>query len=150
MNALELQRGEFVVSTDPLRLDLDLIHSFLTHSYWAEGIPRDVVARSVEHSLCFGVFHARRQVGFARIISDYATYAYLADVFIIEAYRGRGLAKFLMECIMRHPQLQDLRRWTLATRDAHGLYAQFGFTPLSRAENFMEFHNPHVYKNASG
>src|SRR5258708_15537156 len=137
MKPVEHQRAQFVVSTDPARLDLDVIHEFLTHCYWAERIPRQVVARSIENSLCFGVFDGVKQIGFARVITDYSTYAYLGDVFILEPYRGLGLAKFLMECIVEHPQLQGLRRWTLATRDAHGLYAQFGFKPLGRPERFM-------------
>ena len=139
--------GEFVVTTDAAWLDEDLIHKVLSTGYWAEGIPREVVARSIRNSLCFGVFEGAKQVGFARVISDYATFAYLADVFLIESHRGRGLAKFLMECIFRHPELQGLRRWTLLTRDAHGFYAQFGFRPLAHPERFMELHNPDVYKN---
>ena len=98
--------------------------------------------------MCFGVFENAKQVGFARVIADYATYAYLADVFILESHRGKGLSKFLMECIVAHPQLQGLRRWTLATRDAHGLYAKFGFTPLQTPDRFMELHDPDVYKPA--
>ena len=150
MKPLEYSRGEFVVSTDPARLELDTLHNFLTRCYWAEGIPREVVARSLENSLCFGVFRGPHQIGFARVVSDYATYAYLGDVFILDAYRGRGLAKFLMQCIRQHPQLQGLRRWTLATRDAHGLYTQFGFRPLIRPERFMEIHDPDVYRKAGG
>ena len=139
--------GEFVVTTDAAWFDEDLIHKVLSASYWAEGIPREVVARSIGNSLCFGVFEGAKQIGFARVISDYATFAYLADVFIIESHRGRGLAEFLMKCIFRHPELQGLRRWMLVTRDAHGLYAQFGFRPLAHPERFMELHNPDVYKN---
>jgi len=142
---IEYRQGRFIVSTDPARLDIDMIHEFLTNSYWAEGIPRNVVARSIANSLCFGVFDGPQQVGFARVISDYATFAYLGDVFILEGHRGRGLANFLMQCIKQHPELQGLRRWTLATRDAHGLYAHFGFTPLSRPDRFMEIHHPDVY-----
>lgn len=148
MKPIEYRQGQFIISTDPAWLDLDVIHEFLTRCYWAEGIPRDVVARSIENSLCFGILDGAQQVGFARVISDYATFAYLGDVFIVEGYRGRGLAHFLMQCIMQHPQLQCLRRWTLATRDAHGLYAQFGFTPLSRPDRFMEIHHPDVYRPA--
>jgi GNAT superfamily N-acetyltransferase len=142
----EQRKGEFVISTDDQRLDLDLVYGFLTQSYWARGIPREVVARSIENSLCFGVYCDAKQVGFARVISDYATYAYIADVFVLESYRGHGLGKWLMECIMRHPGLQGLRRWSLATRDAHGLYAQFGFTPLRAPERYMERHDPEDYK----
>jgi GNAT superfamily N-acetyltransferase len=142
----EFRNGYFIVSTDPTRLDVDTIHEFLTHSYWSEGIPRAVVERAIANSLCFGVFEAQRQVGFARVITDYATFAYVADVFIVESHRGRGLGKFLMQCIVEHPRLQGLRRWTLATRDAHGLYKQFGFTELAHPERFMERHEPDVYR----
>jgi GNAT superfamily N-acetyltransferase len=172
---MESRRGELLVSSDPARLDLDMIHGFLTNCYWAKGIPREVVARSIEHSLCFGVYDGtselsphlakeeRRgapgregappergtpaQVGFARVVSDFATVAYLGDVFVLESHRGRGLSKWLMECIMRHPALQNLRRWMLLTRDAHGLYSQFGFAPLSSPERYMELHRPDPYKN---
>jgi GNAT superfamily N-acetyltransferase len=135
----ECRRGEFVISTDRTRLDLNVIHTFLTDCYWAKGIPREVVARSIEHSLCFGVYDgAGAQVGFARVISDFATYAYIADVFVLESHRARGLGKALMECIMQHPSLQGLRRWNLTTRDAHTLYKQSGFTPLKFPERYME------------
>ncbi len=147
MSDIEFHQGDFVVSTDPGRLDVTLIHQFLSQSYWSQDIPREVVERAIDNSLCFGVFHNSNQVGFARVITDRTTFAYLADVFILETYRGRGLGKFLMECIGKHPQLQKLRRWMLATRDAHGLYTQFGFTPLARPERFMERHEPEVYKN---
>ncbi|HUK48221.1 MAG TPA: GNAT family N-acetyltransferase [Terriglobales bacterium] len=145
MNSYECQRDEFVVSTDRARLDLDVIHAFLRQSYWSPGIPREMVERSIKNSLCFGVFKGTQQVGFARVITDRTTFAYLADVFILEPYRGIGLSKFLMECISKHPDLQNLRRWMLATRDAHGLYVSFGFTPLKHPERFMERHDPNVY-----
>lgn len=125
---LERQRDGFTVSTDPSRLDLSLVHAYLTRSYWASGIPREVVARSLRHSLCFGLYQDAAQVGFARAVTDLATFAYVADVFVLEGYRGRGLSKWLMECILDHPDLRDVRRWHLVTRDAHGLYARFGFT----------------------
>jgi len=141
-----LTRNGYTLSTDPARLDLGVIHGFLTNSYWAKGIPRDVVARSIENSLCFGVYEGTKQVGFARVISDFATYAYIGDVFILESHRGRGLSQWMMECIMNHPELQNLRRWTLLTRDAHGLYAKFGFTPVAKPERYMELHNPAVYE----
>jgi len=143
--AQEYRKGEFLVSTNRDKLDLNVVHGYLTESYWAKGISREVVVRSIENSLCFGVFNNDGQIGFARVISDFATYAYLADVFILEKYRGHGLSKWLMECIVVHPKLQGLRRWTLATRDAHGLYAKFGFTPLTKPSNFMELHDPDVY-----
>lgn len=142
---MEEREGEFVLSTDPERLDLDVIHSFLTECYWAQGIPRETVARSIENSLCFGVYANGRQVAFARVISDFATYAYIGDVFVLDAYRGRGLSKWMMRAITRHPQLQGLRRWTLLTRDAHKLYSQFGFVPLKSPGRYMEMHNPEVY-----
>lgn len=126
---------------------MDVIYEFLTNGYWAKGIPRDVVARSIEHSLCFGIYDgSAEQVGFARVISDFATIAYLGDVFVLQSHRGHGLSKWMMECIMQHPALQGLRRWILLTRDAHGLYSQFGFTPLESAERYMELHRPDVYK----
>jgi GNAT superfamily N-acetyltransferase len=127
-----------VVTTDRSRLDLDVIHGFLTASYWAQGVPREVVARSVENSLCFGAFDEGRQVGFARVISDRATFAYICDVFALESHRGHGVGKSLMAAIMSHPELQGLRRWTLFTRDAHGLYRQFGFGVAGHPERLME------------
>jgi N-acetylglutamate synthase-like GNAT family acetyltransferase len=142
---IEDHYGEFVISTDRARLNLETIYRFLTDCYWAYGIPKETVARSIQHSLCFGVYKAGEQVGFARVISDYATYAYLGDVFVLGPYRGEGLSKRLMQCVVAHPWLQGLRRWSLLTRDAHGLYAQFGFTPLKTAERWMEIHNPNVY-----
>jgi len=143
---VESRRAEFVISTDRTRLDLDAIHGFLTNCYWAKGIPREVVARSIEQSLCFGVYDGSgAQVAFARVISDFATIAYVGDVFVLDTHRGRGLGKWLMESITRHPALQNLRRWILTTRDAHGLYAQVGFTPVQSPERFMELHQPDVY-----
>ena len=142
----EHRKGKFVISTDKQRIDLGIVHRFLTESYWAKRIPREVVARSIENSLCFGVYGHGKQVGFARVITDYATYAYIGDVFVLESYQGDGLGKWLMECILRHPWLQGLRRWSLATMDAHGLYAKFGFTPLKTPERFMELHDPKVYQ----
>jgi len=143
---VEHRRGDFLITTDPARLDLDMIHRFLTNCYWAKGIPREVVVRSIEHALCFGVYDGSgAQVGFARVITDYATIAYLGDVFVLESHRGRGLGKWLMECVMQHPALQNLRRWILVTRDAHGLYSRSGFTPLKTPERYMELHRPNVY-----
>lgn len=137
---------EYTISTDKSRLDLDLIHQFLSSCYWAAGIPREVVQRSIENALCFGVFHGSQQVGFARVITDYATYAYIGDVFIVEPHRRRGLAKRLMKAIMEHAQLQGLRRWSLVTNDTHGLYQKFGFTPLANPQKYMELSNPNVYR----
>jgi GNAT superfamily N-acetyltransferase len=145
---IQHQLGEFTISTDPTRLNLDVIYEFLTNCYWAKGIPREIVARSVERSLCFGVYDSNgAQVGFARVISDFASIAYLGDVFVLESHRGRGLSKWLMECIMQHPQLQGLRRWILLTRDAHGLYEQYGFTPLKSTESYMERHTAGIYES---
>jgi len=136
-----------VVSTDRARLDLDVIHEFLTNCYWAKGIPRDVVQRSIEHSLCFGVYDGSGvQVGFARVVSDFATVAYIGDVFVLESHCGCGLGRWLIDCIMQHPALQGLRRWILLTRDAHGLYEQFGFTPVKSPERYMELHRADVYE----
>ena len=144
---VESCRGDFLISTDPARFDLEVIHNFLTNCYWAKGVPRDVVARSIEHALCFGVYDGSgAQVGFARVISDFATVAYVGDVFVLDSHRGRGLGKWLMQCIMQHPALQGLRRWILTTRDAHGLYSQVGFTPVKSPERFMEIHRPAVYQ----
>ena len=117
----------YEISTDKDRMDLEVIHTFLTHSYWAKGIPKATVQASIENSFCFGLFKDAEQVGLARVITDYATFAYLADVFVLESERGKGLGKMLIQHIMEHPRLQGLRNWTLATRDAHGLYVQFGF-----------------------
>jgi GNAT superfamily N-acetyltransferase len=145
--AYEQRRAAFVVSSDPGRLDVDVIHGFLARSYWAEGIPREIVERSIRHSLCFGLYEWGRQVGFARVVTDRASYAYLADVFVLEAYRGRGLSAFLMEAVMAHPDLQGLRRFGLATRDAHGLYRKFGFSGLAMPERMMEIVRADIYKN---
>lgn len=148
--ATEHRRGEFLLSTDPERLDIDLIHNFLAESYWARGIPREIVARSIENSLCFGVYSEDKQVAFARVISDFATYAYIGDVFVLESYRGAGLGKWMMESIMHHPRLQGLRRWSLVTNDAHDLYAKFGFTPPRRPEIYMEIYHDDVYQSDAG
>lgn len=135
------------ISTDRGRMNVDVIHAWLSQeSYWAKGIPREVVARSIEHSLCFGAFDGDAQVGFARVITDQATFAYLADVFVLDSHRGRGVSKRIMEAVMTHPPLQGIRRWHLVTRDAHGLYAQYGFEPLDAPEKHMEV----VRKNPYG
>ena len=143
---MDFIKDGFTISTEKEKLDIDVIHSFLNSTYWAEGISKEIIRRSIEGSLCFGVFENNRQVGFARMITDKATFAYLADVFIIEEYRGRGLSKWLMEVIMSHPDLQGLRRMVLVTKDAHGLYKQFGFTPLINVDRWMHILDPDVYK----
>jgi N-acetylglutamate synthase-like GNAT family acetyltransferase len=139
----------YEISTDRGRLDVALIHDFLRSSYWAQGIPRAVVERSIEHSLCFGAYLDGRQVGFARVISDFAVIAYIADVFVVPERRGRGISKLLMRAILEHPDLQGLRRFLLATRDAHGLYAQFGFGPLTHPEYFMTIRKLDVYRDGN-
>jgi len=143
---MDFTKDRFIISTEKEKLDVDLIHSFLNRTYWAEGISKEIIRRSIEGSLCFGVFENHKQVGFARTITDKATFAYLADVFIIEEYRGRGLSKWLMEVIMSHPDLQGLRRMILVTKDAHGLYKQFGFTSLINVDRWMHILDQDVYK----
>ena len=128
------------------RFDLDLIHRFLAESYWARDIPRSIVERSMEHSLGFATFHKTEQVGFARVVTDFATFAYIGDVFVVPEHRDRGVSKLLMRAIRSHPDLQGLRRIILATADAHGLYAQFGFQPLTHPEHFMTIHDADVYQ----
>src|SRR6266571_819270 len=122
----EWTRGEYLISTDKSRLDLVVIHSFLTTSYWAAGVTVEIVRRSIEHSLAFGVYKGDQQVGFARVITDYSTFAYIGDVFILEEFRGRGLSKWMMGAVAEHPELQGLRQWILFTRDAHRLYEKTG------------------------
>jgi GNAT superfamily N-acetyltransferase len=142
----EWQRDGFTISTDPARLDVDGVHAYLSASYWARGIPRDVFERSVRNALCFGIYEGARQVGFARVVTDFATVAYVGDVFVLEPWRGRGLSRWLMEIITSHPELQGFRRWILLTRDAHGLYTKFGFTPLGAPDRWMEKWAPDAYK----
>lgn len=142
---MEWTRGGFSISTDPERLNRALIRDFLAGSYWAPGIPSAIVDRSIEGALCFGIYEGYAQVGFARVITDRATFAYLADVFVLESHRGRGLAVWLMEVVMGHPELQNLRRWILMTRDAHGLYRKFGFREIADAGRCMEIVDREVY-----
>jgi GNAT superfamily N-acetyltransferase len=143
---MEWRRGEFEISTDPARVDMAAVHEFLsTRAYWSIGVPEDVLRRAIEGSLVFGIYRGREQVGFARVVTDRATFAWIGDVFVLESFRGQGLAKWLMACIVGHPELQGLRRWLLATRDAHGLYAQFGFKPLENPTRLMERRDPDVY-----
>ncbi len=143
--AEEWRRGEYVISTDRERIDVDVVHGFLAASYWAKGISRDIVARSIEGALTFGIYRDGRQVGGARVITDYATIGYVADVFVLEEHRGKGLSIWLMETIMAHPRLQGFRIWRLATRDAHGLYEKVGFRRAAHPENLMEILNPDVF-----
>lgn len=138
---------DYKISANFADMDLDVIHGFISASYWAKGIPMATLQRSLENSLCFGVFtQAGEQVGFARMITDKATFAYLADVFILKAHQGQGLSKLLMAAIVEHPDLQGLRRMLLATKDAHGLYQQFGFTALADPDIYMTLHQPNIYE----
>jgi GNAT superfamily N-acetyltransferase len=142
------QKGPFYITTEEEKMDIAYIHRFLSRdSYWAENIPVETVRKSISGSICFGIFEKEKQLGFARVITDYATFGYLADVFIDEIYRGCGLSKWLMEAIMAHPELQGFRSWMLATKDAHGLYTQFGFRALEEPGRFMRKSNPDVYRH---
>ncbi len=138
----------YSISSDQSKMDLNAIHTYLSKSYWAEGVPRETLAKALQNSLCFGVFCADQQIGFARLITDKATFAYLADVYILEQHRGKGLSKWLMQEIIRHPQNQGLRRIVLATKDAHSLYAQYDFKALTHPDKFMELWKPDVYQNS--
>ncbi len=146
----EYHRDGFTISTDPARLDVDAIHAFLTTAYWCEGIPRETVARSLAGSLNFGLYQvdsqADRQIGLARVITDFTTFAYLCDVYVLPEFRGRGLGHWLMEHVMAHPDLQGLRRFSLVTRDAHELYRPFGFTEVKSPERHMEIVRPGLYR----
>jgi GNAT superfamily N-acetyltransferase len=145
MEGNEHQKPGYRITTDSGAVDVDAVHAYLAGSYWARGIPRDLVAKSIRSSLCFGLFAHDRQVGFARVVTDGATFAYLCDVYVLEDHRGRGLGKWLMDVVLAHPDLQGFRRFLLVTRDAHGLYAKLAFTPLARPENFMEISRPNLY-----
>ncbi len=137
----------YSINSDKEKLDLDVIHSFLTESYWAKGIPKVVVEKSIQNSVCFGVYDAEgKQVAFARAVTDKATFAYLADVFVLEAHRGQGISKIIMDAYVEHPDLQGLRRQMLATSDAHGLYKKYGFEPINQPEILMQKQNPEAYK----
>lgn len=141
----EVEKPPYTISTDPCRLDLATVTEFLAGSYWAEGIPSEIVARAIKGSLCFGLYEDSQQVGYARVITDRATYAYLCDVFVLESYRGQGLGRWMMEVVMSHPDLQGLRRFSLATRDAHGLYRKLGFKPLANPDSHMEILRKGIY-----
>ena len=147
--AFRKTKGEYIIDTDPSLIDRELVHRYLSNeSYWAKGVPFEIVSRSIDHSLCFGLYQGSRQIGFARMVTDRATFTYLADVFILEEERGKGLSKWMMQEIDTHPDLQGLRRWMLGTRDAHGLYEQFGWTviPEEQRPRFMQKHFPEVYR----
>ncbi len=145
-NELQFKNGDFTIDTSRDRLKIDVIHDFLSNeSYWAQTRTIEQTMKAIENSICFGVYLGDRQIGFARVISDHATFAYIGDVFVIDEFRGRGLSKWLMETIVTHPDLQRLRRWILATRDAHGLYSKYGFEPLRHPERWMELPAPDAY-----
>lgn len=149
----EARREQWLVSDDRALIDLDLVHRTLTESYWSPGIPRDTVARAIANSLCFGMYDTAADraplVGFARAITDRASFAYLADVFVLPHLRGNGLGVWMMQSVLAHPDLQGLRRVCLMTRDAHGLYAKLGFAPMRDPSRYMEIHRPQVYNEAS-
>jgi GNAT superfamily N-acetyltransferase len=146
MTQLTIYDNEFCISTDKAKLDIDSIHEFLsTRAYWCLNIPKAKVQVAIQNSLCFGLYQNEKQIGFARIISDFSTIAYLGDVYILEDYRGNGLSTWLMETIMGYPELQGLRRWILLTGDAHGLYRKFGWTEIADPSHWMELHNKNVY-----
>lgn len=146
METEQYTKGNYVISSDKKKLDISVIHGFLSTSYWSEDIPLDIVQKGISNSLCFGVYNGNKQVGFARVISDYSTFAYLADVFIITEERGKGLSKWLMDCILKHQQLQGLRNFCLLTRDAHSLYDKYGFKSLLNPQNFMSKKEDDFYK----
>jgi GNAT superfamily N-acetyltransferase len=149
--SLEAEHDEYLISTSPARMDVSAIHSFLTRSYWSPGIPPEIVARAVANSLCVGLFvrNSGQQIGFARFITDAATFAYLCDVYVLEEYRGRGLAGLLLEKALAYPALQGVRRMVLVTRDGHGLYARYGFCRLANPGSYMEIHKPDIYVRPS-
>lgn len=147
MSVLEHHHGPYLISDDPARLDPEAVHGYLTRSYWSENIPLETVRRALQGSLCIGAYaETGEQVGLVRIISDHATYAYLCDVYVLEEHRRHGLSKAMLELTLRHPRLQGLRTWNLRTRDAHGLYAQFGFKPLEHPESYMALRFPDIYR----
>ncbi len=143
---LEEHRGEFTVSSALSHMDMNVVHGYLSRAYWCEGLPRETLERAMRNSLCFGLFEGENQVGFARVVSDRATFAYVCDVFVLPSHQGKGLGTWLMQCVVRHPELQGLRRWHLTTRDAHSLYRKVGFTLLSKPERHMEVFTLDMYK----
>ncbi len=143
---IEYRKDAYTISTDKTSLDITAIHRYLSEdAYWSRGIPRGIVERGIGNALCFGLYQGETQIGFARVISDYASFAYLCDVFILEPYRAQGLGKWLMSCVMAHPALQGLRNYLLFTKDAHGLYAHYGFTSIGNPERVMVKRDPDIY-----
>lgn len=146
MNNIDIYKDDFLLTTDKSKMDLQAIHHFLAnHSYWVPNIPFEIVKKSFENSLTFGIIHDKKQIAYARVISDYATIAYLGDVYVLDEYRGKGLSKWLMETIINHPELNNLRRWILLTLDAHKLYEKYGWKSIAVPERWMEKHNPNFY-----
>ncbi|MRI32937.1 GNAT family N-acetyltransferase [Endozoicomonas sp. OPT23] len=144
---MDWYNNNFSISSDKSRLNLSVIHAYLSKdAYWCQGVPEATVTKAIQNSLCFGIYQKNEQVGFARLVTDKATFAYLADVFVLPDFQGQGLSKWLMECILEHPDLQGLRRIALMTGDAHGLYERYGFKPAAVPENYMEKHNPTIYQ----
>lgn len=149
MEIITRTNGAFSISTDKSKLDIPVIHQYLSReSYWSQNIPVERIQKSIENALCFGIYHNDQQIGYAKVISDFSTMAYLGDVFVLESYRGKGLSKWLMETIMSHPELQDLRRWILLTADAHELYQKYGWKPIASPDKWMEIHRPNIYQNS--
>jgi len=146
---MEWKRDSFVVTDDPARIDIDVVHGFLRQVYWAKGIPLETVRKSIANSHCFSVFENDAQIGFARVISDKATFAYLCDVFVLAPHRGKGASRFMMDCIVNHPDLANLRRWMLLTDDAHGLYRKFGFQDIADPRRHMEISRPKIYESSN-
>ncbi|HUF18216.1 MAG TPA: GNAT family N-acetyltransferase [Thermoanaerobaculia bacterium] len=144
---MEWQRDSLLVSDDPARIDLDVVHGFLREVYWAKGIPRETVQRSIDNSMCFSIFENGNQIGFARVITDKTTFGYLSDVFVLESHRGKGASRCMLDCIMNHPELANLPRWMLLTDDAHGLYRKFGFEDIAQPHRHMEVSRPKPYGN---
>lgn len=134
----EQHRGEYTVTTDPARMDVDVIHGYLARAYWSAGMPRTTLVRAMRYSLCFGLFEWDAQIGFVRVVTDYTTFAYVCDVFVLESHQGKGLGTWMMQCVRQHPEIQGLRRWHLVTHDAHALYSKIGFSLLSNPERHME------------
>jgi len=150
METIEIRNGDYLVTTDRAKFDLAAIHDFLSReAYWSRDLPLVTLRRSIDNSLCFGLFEGERQIGFARVISDLATVAYLGDVYVLDSHRGRGLSRMLMDAVFTHPDLQHLRRWILLTSSAEWLYRKYGFTPLPRPEIYMERFDPDVYSQPS-
>ena len=148
MSYFERENGKYRISTDPRCVDLEAAHAYLTHSYWAEGVPKEILAKAIESSLCFALLYSDCQIGFARVVTDRSTFAYLCDVYVLEEYRSQGLGKWLIAELLSHPDLQGLRRFVLITRDAHGLYSQFGFEPLENPDRYMEIAHRDLYKQS--